>query len=57
VYVDGVLKSTVNTYSLSAQSRIIAFERSIPAGTHSVKIVNVGTSGHSRIDLDAILIN
>ena len=57
VYIDGTLKATVNTYAASAQSRVIMFERSIPAGTHRVKIVNVATSGHARIDLDAVLTN
>ena len=57
VYVDGILKATVNTYATSAQSRVIVFERSIPAGTHRVKVVNVATPGHPRIDLDAVLTN
>ena len=57
VYIDGTLKATVSTYAASAHSRVIVFERSIRAGTHRIKVVNMATPGHPRIDLDAVLTN
>jgi hypothetical protein len=57
VYVDGVLKGTVSTYATTSQDRVIVWEHSLPAGTHTVKIVNQATAGHPYIYLDAVLDN
>jgi hypothetical protein len=51
VYVNGVLKATVNTYSTTKVNRAVVWNGS--AGT--IKIVNLATAGHPRIDLDAAL--
>lgn len=55
VYVDGVKVATVNTYSTTVQNRVIVYDRWMAEGTHTVKVVNLATSGHGRIDLDAVL--
>lgn len=57
VYVDGTLNATVDTYAPTSQNRIIVWERPLGNGTHKVKVVNEGTPGRARIDLDAVLTN
>jgi spore germination protein YaaH len=55
VYVDGVLVAKVNTYSKATLHRRIVFARTWSAvGTHTLRIVVVGTAGHARVDLDAL---
>ena len=57
VYVDGVLKGTISTYSTTTKYRQNVFQFSWPtAGTHSVKIVVSGTPGTRRVDLDAFVV-
>ena len=56
VYIDGVLKTTVNLYSSSYYARQIVYSASWSSnGTHTIKIICLGTSGHPRIDLDAFV--
>jgi hypothetical protein len=56
VYVDGVYKGTVKTYSSTTKFRQVVWQYGWPSvGTHTIKIVISGTSGHPRVDLDAIL--
>jgi hypothetical protein len=56
VYIDGVKKATVNTYSATAVNRQIVYQVVLPGtATHIVKIVNLATAGHPRIDLDATI--
>ncbi|HEY4227072.1 MAG TPA: hypothetical protein VGM49_01950 [Candidatus Limnocylindrales bacterium] len=56
VYIDGVFKATVSTYASTAAYRrvLYAFAWSTQ-GTHTIKIVVVGTAVHPRIDLDAFV--
>jgi hypothetical protein len=57
VYVDGVLKATINMYAATTQIRQLLFTYSWSAiGTHKVKIVVSGTAGHPRVTLDQILV-
>jgi hypothetical protein len=57
VYVDGVLKATINMYAATTQIRQLLFTYSWTAiGTHKVKIVVSGTAGHPRVTLDQILV-
>lgn len=56
VLVDGVLRATVDTFRASARHRVVVWSSSIATtGTHTVKIVNLGTGGRPRIDLDVFL--
>jgi hypothetical protein len=57
VYVDGVYKTTISTYSTTTRYRqlVYRFSWSSP-GTHKIKIVVVGTSGHPRVDADAFVV-
>lgn len=57
VYIDGVLKGTVSATSSANAYRRIAYQFTwSTAGTHTIKIVVLGTSGHPRIDVDAFLV-
>ncbi len=56
VYVDGVLKATVNTQSSSTRNRVIAYQFQWASnGAHTLKIVNVATAGHPRVTVDGFL--
>ena len=56
VYVDGVLKATINTQSSAARNRVIAYKFEwATAGAHTLRIVNVATSGHPRISVDGFV--
>lgn len=57
VYVDGIKKATVDTYAATNTNRVIVWDTWMAAGKHTVRVVNLATSGRSRIDLDAILTN
>ena len=56
IYVDGVLSKTVDTYCRSADLPGPGLVEDIreTQGTHTVKLVIVGTSGRPRVDLDAL---
>jgi hypothetical protein len=55
VYVDGVLVTTVSTDSTATLSRRIVFARTwSTVGTHTLRVVVLGTAGHARVDLDAL---
>jgi GH25 family lysozyme M1 (1,4-beta-N-acetylmuramidase) len=56
VYLDGVKYATVNLYSSSYSSLQVVYTASWGAnGTHTIKIVCLGTSGHPRVDVDAFV--
>lgn len=55
VYLDGRLVETVSTYSKTKLHRRIVFARTWSSvGTHTLRVVVVGTAGHARVDLDAL---
>ena len=57
LYVDGGYISTIDLHRSSWTPRIIVAARSwSSSGTHSVRLVSLGTRGHSRIDVDAFLV-
>ncbi len=55
VYLDGKKLTTVNTYAKANVNRTVVFSKWLDAGRHTLKLVNLATRGHSRIDLDAVL--
>ena len=58
VYIDGVYKTTISTYITNPnRNAVIVWQRAFSSvGTHTLKIVNVATSGHPRIDVDAFVV-
>lgn len=56
VYLDGVLATTVNLYSATTVNRAVVYTKAwTTVGTHTIKIVVVGTAGHPRVSLDAFV--
>ena len=53
IYVDGVQKATINTFSNSPINSTFVYSTVLPGGTHTVSVVNLATPGHPRIDFDA----
>jgi hypothetical protein len=56
IFVDGLLVGTVDTNAPANDNRRIVFDHRMPAGSHTVTIVNLATVGHPRIDVDAFLL-
>jgi hypothetical protein len=57
VYMDGTYKATVNCYSTTARNAVIVWQESFTTvGKHTLKIVNLATSGHPRVDVDAFVV-
>jgi beta-N-acetylhexosaminidase len=56
VYIDGAYAHTVNLYSATYHARQVVFATSWSTnGTHTIRILNVGTAGHPRVDIDAFV--
>jgi CSLREA domain-containing protein len=53
VYVDGVLRSTVDLGGALTYRKQVYQRTWTSSGTHTVKLVVVGTSGRPRVDVDA----
>jgi hypothetical protein len=57
IYIDGVLKKTVNLYAPTTGIRKLMFTYAWSSiGNHKMKIVVSGTAGHPRVTLDQILV-
>jgi hypothetical protein len=57
VYVDGVLATTVSTYASDFKPTQVLFTKTwSTTGTHQIKLVSNGTSGHPTIALDAFVV-
>ncbi len=57
LYIDGVQRATIDTYDPSTNVNGTIVYQTVLAGTavHTVKLVNLATPGHSRIDFDATI--
>ena len=56
IYLDGVYKGTVNLYDPTYYARYVAYAASWSSnGSHTLRVVNLGTAGHSRVDVDGFL--
>jgi hypothetical protein len=54
VYIDGVYAATVSLYRSTSVSRSLVYAKAWGSnGTHTIKVVVVGTAGHPRVDIDA----
>ena len=57
VYIDGVLVKTVSLKKTTTTHRQVVFGTSwATAGPHTIQIVVLGTAGHPRVDLDALVL-
>lgn len=56
VYVDGVYRATVSLYASTTSLRRVVYAYSWPSqGSHTIRLVVVGTAGHPRVDVDAFV--
>lgn len=56
VYIDGVYRATVSLNSGSSSYRRVMYVFNWPSqGSHTIKVVVVGTSGHARVDVDGFV--
>ena len=56
ITIDGRTAGIVHLHAATTRRRVIPFAKSWPAnGTHTVRIVALGTAGHPLVDLDALL--
>jgi hypothetical protein len=57
VYVDGIAVATVDLHAASRTARQVVWSTTFPTmGTHTVSVVNLGSAGHSAVDMDAFLL-
>lgn len=57
VLIDGVGVATVNLHAAERGFRRIVYAKTWPAsGTHTISIVVLGTDGHPRVDVDAVIV-
>ena len=57
VWIDGAYLGVIDLHSAATKSRVVVLNRAWTArGSHTVKFVVVGTSGHPRFDVDALLL-
>lgn len=55
VFVDGVKVATANTYSATSVNRTVVWRQTLSSAPHSLRVVNLATAGHPRIDVDAFV--
>lgn len=56
IYIDGGYQRTVSLYSSTTALRRVAYAFTWAAqGTHTIRIVVVGTAGHPRVDVDGFV--
>jgi hypothetical protein len=53
VYIDGTLRTTISLNGATTYRRVAYSTAWSSVGTHTIRIVVVGTAGHPRVDLDA----
>ena len=54
--VDGGTATAVNTQASSPTHRVVAWTEALGVGAHTVRVTNAGTAGHSRVDVDAVML-
>jgi len=57
IYVDGILQATVKTWASTSQHKQVLYQQGWSTdATRSIRIVVLGTRGHPRVDLDALVV-
>jgi hypothetical protein len=56
VWLDGVKVATVSTYSATKVNRTVVWRANVSPGAHTLRVVNLATTGHARIDIDAFVL-
>ncbi len=56
VWLDGVKVATINTNSATKINRTVVWRVDVAPGAHTLRVVNLATAGHARIDIDAFIL-
>lgn len=56
VSIDGGPVTTIDTYSATQEDRVIVWQKTLSVGVHSLTVTNLGTAGHTRVDVDSLLL-
>jgi len=56
VWLDGKKVATINTYSATKANRTVVWRANLAPGSHTIRVVNLATAGHPRIDIDAFVL-
>ena len=56
ISVDGGTPTAVSTYAATTAHRVVVSQKALSRGTHTIKLTNAGTTGHGRIDVDALML-
>jgi hypothetical protein len=57
VWIDGTLAATIDLHAAERKPRRVVFSQSWSAsGSHSIRLVVLGTADRPRVDLDAFVI-
>jgi hypothetical protein len=56
ISVDGGTATAVSTNATSTAHRVVVWQKALSLGTHTITLTNAGTAGHSRVDVDAIML-
>ena len=55
IWVDGVLVKTLDCYRAATRTRYVAWQKAwATSGSHTLKLVVLGTAGRPRVDVDAL---
>lgn len=57
IRVDHGKVKLVDTYAATPTHRVIVWQKTLGKGTHTITLVNAGTPGRSRIDVDSLLLS
>lgn len=55
VRVDGTLVATVDSLAAANRNRVVVWQAHVAAGTHTLTVRNLATTGRPRIDVDAVV--
>jgi hypothetical protein len=55
ILLDGVRVRTIDTHAGADTDRIVVWQRGMSAGTHTIKVTNLATSGRPEIEVDAFI--
>jgi hypothetical protein len=56
IKLDGVNRGAVDTHSEVKQNRVVMWQTPpLAEGTHTIRVINLATEGHPRIDVDAFM--
>jgi hypothetical protein len=57
VKVDGEARATIDTAASRAIHRGVVWTGTLKGGKHTIRVINLATPGHARIDFDAVVVN